>query len=136
MKKIVSLFIIIQLTSFSTINSRYSSILKDNWKIQSSAQVDASGEFISIKDYGTKIWCLTEVLSNVLAALVRNGVYKNIYLGENLKSIPKDHTFHLITNFLQETILPIQISSARMVNTHLCIGAIKRGRSQGVADET
>lgn len=111
-------------------------MLKDNWKIQSYEKVDASGEFISIKDYNTKIWCSTEVLSNVLAALVRNGIYKNIYLGENFKSIPEDHTFHLITDFLQETILPIHISSARMVNIHLCIGAIKRGRSQGVADET
>ena len=90
MKKLLLFLLVFQLNLFSQGNSQYSIMLKENWEIQSSEKIIVSGKIISTLSYDTKEWYPTTVPSTVLAALVRNGVYKNIFVGENLKSIPTD----------------------------------------------
>jgi exo-1,4-beta-D-glucosaminidase len=64
-------------------------VLKDNWYIQSSEKIDADGQQLSMA-YDTKSWYKTHVPSTALAALVKNGEYKDIYFGKNLESIPEE----------------------------------------------
>ncbi len=90
MKKIILLLFVLQFVAFSQDDSQYSFMLKDNWKIQSSGELIVSGKIISTDSYDAKNWYPTTVPSTVLAALVRNGVYKDIFVGENLKTIPKE----------------------------------------------
>ena len=62
--------------------------LRDNWQLQSSAKITASGQAISTVGLDAKGWYATVVPATVLAALVANGVYPDPYYGDNLKSIP------------------------------------------------
>jgi exo-1,4-beta-D-glucosaminidase len=62
--------------------------LKDGWRIQSAAEVTARGELVSSKKFHTEDWYSATVPSTVLAALVDDGVYTNIYFGKNLLTIP------------------------------------------------
>ncbi len=70
--------------------NQYSNPLHDGWALQSSAGVQAKGEDISKPGFSTQGWYPTSVPSTVLGALVRNKVYRDIYLGENFKSIPAE----------------------------------------------
>ncbi len=70
--------------------SQYSFPLHDGWALQSSTRVPAKGEDISKPGFSTQGWHPTAVPSTVLGALVRNKVYRDIYLGENFKSIPAE----------------------------------------------
>src|SRR5215475_4426751 len=63
-------------------------VLRDGWKIQSSAKISAGGEQISTIGFSTNGWYPTSVPKTVFAALVENGVYKDPYFGMNLRSIP------------------------------------------------
>jgi exo-1,4-beta-D-glucosaminidase len=65
-----------------------SMMLNENWKLQSSEKISDNGEQISSATYQTDGWYDTTVPSTVLAALVNNGVYKNIYFDRNLEKIP------------------------------------------------
>jgi exo-1,4-beta-D-glucosaminidase len=63
-------------------------VLKENWTIQSSAQVDADGAGISTIGYEPEGWVPATMPSTVLAALVKNGVYPDPYFGTNVESLP------------------------------------------------
>jgi exo-1,4-beta-D-glucosaminidase len=62
--------------------------LKNNWQIQSSAQVTANGKEISGMNFSTKNWYTATVPGSVLGSLVNDSVYKNVFLGRNLEKIP------------------------------------------------
>ncbi|HEY2509903.1 MAG TPA: hypothetical protein VGI39_03575 [Polyangiaceae bacterium] len=62
--------------------------LSDGWSLQSSAVATDTGEVISTAAYATTGWYPTSIPSTVLAALVANGVYKDILTGMNLRSVP------------------------------------------------
>ena len=62
--------------------------LRDGWKVQSSAQVNATGEKISEPGFPTEGWYSTSAPKTVFAVLVENGVYKNPYYGMNLRALP------------------------------------------------
>ena len=62
--------------------------LKDNWTIQSSAEIGDDGVTISSTDYEPNGWYPTSVPATVLAVLVENGVYPDPYYGTNIESIP------------------------------------------------
>jgi len=66
-----------------------SRVLKNNWHIQSSEKINTDGQQLS-KSYDVTSWYQTQVPSTVLAALVKNGEYKDIYFGKNLDSIPNE----------------------------------------------
>src|SRR6266853_1189670 len=64
------------------------SVLRGGWKVQSSAQVSASGGQVSEPGFSTRGWYTTSAPKTVFAVLVENGVYKSPYYGMNLRSFP------------------------------------------------
>jgi len=63
-------------------------ILRDSWKVQSSAQVSTTGDQISQPGFSTPGWYATSAPKTVFAVLVENGVYKDPYYGMNLRNLP------------------------------------------------
>jgi exo-1,4-beta-D-glucosaminidase len=63
-------------------------VLRAGWRVQSSAQVPASGGQISEPGFSTRDWYPTSAPKTVFAVLVENGVYKNPYFAMNLRSFP------------------------------------------------
>ena len=63
-------------------------VLRDNWFIQPSADVHAHGEAISSVGFSTRDWYPATLPSTVLSALVEDKVYSDPYTGVNLRSIP------------------------------------------------
>ncbi|HKJ33270.1 MAG TPA: glycoside hydrolase family 2 TIM barrel-domain containing protein [Balneolales bacterium] len=68
--------------------------LKKGWQIHSAEKVPASGKVISSASYQPQKWYTAEVPTTVLAALVKDGVYKNIYFNRNLTHI-KPYRFNV-----------------------------------------
>ncbi len=62
--------------------------LKHGWMIQSSAKVTADGHDISSADFSTGNWYPADLPTTVLAALVKDGQYKNIFFNQNFENIP------------------------------------------------
>jgi exo-1,4-beta-D-glucosaminidase len=62
--------------------------LSQGWALISANNVTDVGATISQVGYGTSTWYPTTLPSTVLAALVANGVYQNIYYGTNYQSVP------------------------------------------------
>ena len=59
-----------------------------NAQLRSAANVADGGAAISQPGYGAAGWYPITLPSTVLAGLVANNVYQNIYFGTNLKSVP------------------------------------------------
>ena len=72
--------------------------LKDGWAIQSSADVSAAGEVVSTHAYTPSGWYRASVPSTVVAALVRQRVFEDPYVGQNLRAIPGT-SYAVGTNF-------------------------------------
>ena len=70
--------------------SNYVTVLKDGWHILSSEQVKGTGDQISSPDFEMEDWYPATIPTTVLAALVENKVYQDIYFGKNLESIPTE----------------------------------------------
>lgn len=65
-----------------------SQLIRQDWKVKSSAEVGMNGAKISGTKVNTKSWATTSLPATVLTALVRNGVYPNPYIGTNNMLIP------------------------------------------------
>jgi exo-1,4-beta-D-glucosaminidase len=91
-KLLAVLIFSIMLTSISSgINKNHFKIkLKKGWRIQSSEKVNTDGNEISEIGFSTKGWLPAEVPTTVLAALVKDSVYKNIFFSKNLDKIPRE----------------------------------------------
>ena len=63
-------------------------VLRDGWKVQSSAKVTVSGDKVSEPGFSTLDWYATSAPKTVFAVLVENGVYKDPYYGMNLRNFP------------------------------------------------
>jgi len=63
-------------------------VLKDNWAIQSSGELNADGETISLTGFKAETWYPTSVPTTVLAALVANNVFPDPYYGTNITDLP------------------------------------------------
>ena len=63
-------------------------VLRDDWKVQSSAQVSATGDQVSQPSFRTQGWYSTSAPKTVFAVLIENGVYKDPYYGMNLRNFP------------------------------------------------
>ena len=81
--------------------------LAREWNLQSSALVPQQGEAISRSSFKPSGWYKTDVPSTVLAALVRNKVYREPYFGMNLRYVPGT-TYPIGRNFSN---LPMPVSS-------------------------
>ncbi|HXW61315.1 MAG TPA: hypothetical protein VEJ45_01850 [Candidatus Acidoferrales bacterium] len=62
--------------------------LTDDWRLESSCKVRATGAQISVSGFSTNHWHAAAVPSTVLAALVQDKTYPDPYFGMNLRSIP------------------------------------------------
>ncbi|MCL5030292.1 MAG: glycoside hydrolase family 2 [Bacteroidetes bacterium] len=67
--------------------TNYKMKLKNNWFIQSSEKIKETGEQISTPAFNTNGWYHAEVPTTVLAALVKNKVYNDIFFDKNLDKI-------------------------------------------------
>lgn len=63
-------------------------LLRNNWKVLSSLQVNESGSELTAGEINTEKWNPTSIPATVLTSLVRNGVYPNPYVGLNNMLIP------------------------------------------------
>src|SRR5437764_4072149 len=69
----------------ATVSSRE---LKAGWSLRSATNVTDTGPTISQPGYATTGWYPVTLPTTVLAGLVANNVYQNIYFGTNLQSVP------------------------------------------------
>jgi exo-1,4-beta-D-glucosaminidase len=67
-----------------------SDTLRSGWKIQSSAVATDTGAVISDPAYRTAGWLPISQPETLMAALVENGRYPNIFFSNNLASVPTD----------------------------------------------
>ncbi|MDF1613064.1 glycoside hydrolase family 2 protein [Stygiobacter electus] len=58
-----------------------------NWELQSSEKINVNGQVISTPNYSTNDWIKAEVPSTVLGTLIKNNIYKDVFVGNNLKNI-------------------------------------------------
>src|SRR5208337_4503584 len=73
--------------SAQTANAGGPLFLREGWMIQSSADVSAPAELVSTRAYTPSGWYRASVPSTVIGALVRQRVYADPYVGENLRMI-------------------------------------------------
>jgi len=64
--------------------------LEQGWYIQSSAKCKQPGDIISTAGFSIENWYKTSVPTTVLAALVKNNLYTDIYFAKNLEKISVD----------------------------------------------
>jgi exo-1,4-beta-D-glucosaminidase len=64
--------------------------LLQTWKIQSGDQLPAGGVNISTTGFDTENWYDARTPSTVLASLVDQGQYKDLYFSKNLSDVPKE----------------------------------------------
>src|ERR1700722_8883376 len=62
--------------------------LDKNWRIQTAALAGMEQAAVSSAACDTANWCPASVPTTVLAALVNDGIYTNIFFGTNLAAIP------------------------------------------------
>ena len=67
----------------------FNTLLDNNWFLCNSKDVEG-GEIISEIGINHEKWIATDIPNTVLASLVNAGVYKDIYTGMNMKSIPTE----------------------------------------------
>lgn len=82
---IAGAFIAVGRASAATISSTE---LSSGWAVTSANNVADSGATISQVGYNTTAWKPITLPSTVLAGLVANNVYQNIYFGTNLQTVP------------------------------------------------
>jgi exo-1,4-beta-D-glucosaminidase len=88
MTKTILLLLVLLVAQFIPFNVHCATkTISSAWSLRSSANVTAPGETISTSSFDTHGWYLTNVPSTVLAALVKNGVYRDPYYGKNLETI-------------------------------------------------
>jgi exo-1,4-beta-D-glucosaminidase len=78
----------ISVTDVPPASPRWSSILRDGWRIHSSTGLNARAGAISTPGLAAAGWYSATLPSTVLAALVRNHVYPDPYFGMNLRALP------------------------------------------------
>jgi len=75
-------------TSFAVQTQSNSDLPRENWFIQSSAELQVGGAEISKPGFVTSNWYPATLPSTILSALVKDQVYPDPYVGMNLRSIP------------------------------------------------
>jgi exo-1,4-beta-D-glucosaminidase len=84
----LSLLVAIPIAPVAGVSSDYQILLRENWFIQSSANVRSDGPTISRTGFSTQGWYPATLPATVLSALVEDKVYPDPYVGINLRSIP------------------------------------------------
>jgi len=96
MKKISNTIILLLIIAFSfqsfagtkfTVSSRIQ--LDKNWKAQQNKKVSSDGASISSAENNSESWYKASVPSTVMGVLTANGLYKDIFVGDNYTKIDK-----------------------------------------------
>src|SRR5262245_36925941 len=58
-----------------------------HWQIQSSAKAQQSGDEISSAGFSTHGWYPVSGRATVMAGLLENGTYENVFYGDNLRAV-------------------------------------------------
>jgi exo-1,4-beta-D-glucosaminidase len=64
--------------------------LSDNWFVQRSDKINLSGAEIAGTWIDTSGWYKAKVPSTIMGVLTYNGMYKDVFMGENLKNVDKE----------------------------------------------
>jgi exo-1,4-beta-D-glucosaminidase len=64
--------------------------LTEGWRIKPVAEVSAGGEMVSGTSFDVSAWTPAVVPGTVLGALVKAGVYQDLYVGMNMEQVPKE----------------------------------------------
>ncbi len=59
----------------------------DRWEIQSSAKAQQSGAEVSGNDFSTKDWFRVSGRATVMAGLIENGKFPDVFYGDNLRAV-------------------------------------------------
>jgi exo-1,4-beta-D-glucosaminidase len=113
--------------------------LAEGWKIQAAAKSPEKGEVISGAAFAASGWYRASVPSTVLAALVSNGLYKNVFFSKNLADVPADQ-FKGAWWFRREFTLGENVSfeNARLIfqGINYSANVFLNGRKIASADKT
>jgi exo-1,4-beta-D-glucosaminidase len=85
---VVILLFVVPSTASAAETKGTSELLRENWFIQSSAEVHADGSAISKPGFSADNWYPATLPTTVLSALVKDQVYPDPYTGMNLRTIP------------------------------------------------
>ena len=94
---------------------QYDIPLADGWFIRASAEVKESGDIVSAPGLDLAGWCPASVPSTVMAALLKKGEYRDLFVGKNLETVPAER-FAGSWWFRREFDLPAE---KRLVSTRL-----------------
>ena len=88
---VLSFIVVFSITSCSKSKSSSAKkiILSENWKVQQSSKVLADGIRISSTTIDSINWYNATVPSTIMGVLTANGLYEDIFVGENYKKIDK-----------------------------------------------
>ncbi|MDH5397575.1 MAG: glycoside hydrolase family 2 [Cyclobacteriaceae bacterium] len=94
-RNLLSFYVFLLFTAFScresVVTTRPEVLnLEKDWHLRSSANIEGDGSTISTLSFNAENWQQTSVPSTVLAALVRNEVYQDVFMGDNFDKIPKE----------------------------------------------
>lgn len=64
--------------------------LDEGWHIHPAAGLEAGGEILSRPGFETRSWYPASVPTTVLAALIKNEVYTDVFFGKNLEAVPSE----------------------------------------------
>jgi exo-1,4-beta-D-glucosaminidase len=65
----------------------YITQLSDGWSVESSSKVNAAGSEISRPGFDVASWYRTKVPATVMAALIANGEYPDVFMGDNINKV-------------------------------------------------
>lgn len=68
-------------------NVKFEKQLKEGWNVESSAKINSSGDKISQTNFDVSKWYKTAVPSTVMASLIANNEYADIFMGENISKV-------------------------------------------------
>jgi len=90
--RIVTLAIIIGFFSgCKTVNKTapvvFNQYLREGWSIASTEDIEVTGDIISLSGFDISKWYKTTVPSTVMAALIANNEYPDIFMGENIDKV-------------------------------------------------
>jgi len=84
-------------------------VLSENWKVQQSSKILEDGASISSVKVDSTNWYSATVPSTVMGVLTANGLYADIFVGDNYKTADKtpfDESWWYKTEFDLPKILP------------------------------
>jgi exo-1,4-beta-D-glucosaminidase len=68
-------------------NIKFEQQLKEGWAVESSTKINRTGATISQNNFDDSKWYKTTVPSTVMAAMIANNEYQDIFMGENLNKV-------------------------------------------------